>query len=161
MNPETQKKHRFNIIDLVLILAVLACAAGMIIRSNVRETVLLNNEEKASVTILIEALLDDSTLAMHEGDTFYFSSNDETFGTMKTMELSPAKLRFFNSDGTVTITHYENRKDAVCTFEVSGFNTDTGFMINGNTFMGCGGTFNLHSKYIELQCTVLDVVPQT
>ena len=160
MNPEIKKKHRINIIDLVLILAVLACAAGIFIRSNLHETVLIRNEQKVRVTILSEALLTESTESMHLNDSFHFSSNNEVFGDLLNLELSPAKLRFFNNDGTVTITHYEDRKDAVCTFEATGYDTENGFMINGNTFVGCGSTFNLRSKFIEIQCTVLDIQPQ-
>ena len=160
MNPEIKKKHRINIIDLVLILAVLACAAGIFIRSNLHETVLIRNEQKVRVTILSEALLTESTESMHLNDSFRFSSNNEVFGDLLDLELSPAKLRFFNNDGTVTITHYEDRKDAVCTFEATGYDTENGFMINGNTFVGCGSTFNLRSKFIEIQCTVLDIQPQ-
>ena len=160
MNPEIKKKHRFNIIDLVLVLAVLACAAGIFIRSNLHETVLIRNEQKVNITILTEALLDESAEALHVNDSFRFSSNSEEFGSLRDLELSPAKLRFFNDDGTVTITHYYDRKDAVCTFEATGYDTENGFMVNGNTFVGCGSTFNLRSKFIEIQCTVLDIQPQ-
>lgn len=160
MNPEIKKKHRINIIDLVLVLALLACAAGIFIRSNLHESVLIRNEQKVNITILSEALLNESTEAMHLNDSFRFSSNSEVFGSLRALELSPAKLRFFNNDGTVTITHYEDRMDAVCTFEAAGYNTENGFMINGNTFVGCGSTFNLRSKFIEIQCTVLDIQPQ-
>lgn len=161
MNPEIKKKHHINIIDLVLVLALIACAAGVFIRSNLHETVLIHNEQKVNVTILSEALLDESTEAFHLNDVFRFTTNNEDFGILRNMEFSPAKLRFFNDDGTITITHYYDRKDAVFVFEATGYDTDNGFMINGNTFVGCGSTFNLQSKFIEMQCTVLDIQSQS
>lgn len=161
MTDETQKKHRFNSIDLVLLLAVIACIAGIIIRSNIRDTVLLSKEEKATATVLIEAILDESAEALHIGDRFQIASNNNEFGTLRSVEISPAKIRFYNNDGTEAVTHYYDRKDALCKIEISGYNTDSGFMINGTSYIGSGSSFVLHSKYIEFQCTVLDVETDT
>ena len=156
MAAETQKKHRFNVVDFVLIIAVLACCVSIVIRYHLH-TDLLRDTDTARITVRIESLLNDSVNAMQAGDQFYNTVTEKEFGTLVSVDATPAKTRGENTDGSIQIVYYENRSDLVCVFEISGYQTENGFMMGGTTFIGCGSTFNINSRKIATLCTVLDI----
>ncbi|MCQ2433183.1 MAG: DUF4330 domain-containing protein [Clostridia bacterium] len=158
MASETQKKHRFNIVDFVLVIAVLACVIGLGIRYNLHSN-LTHSGDYAEVTVLIERLLNTTAENLNVGDTFYNPFTEKEFGEVISVSKSPAKARFANPDGSISYTTYEDRVDAVVTFRVKGINTENGFMMGGTTFIGSGSTFAIDSLRLETQCTVLSVEP--
>ncbi len=160
MAAEKQKKHRFNIIDFVLLIAVLACVVGIALRYNLNETI-NRTTDTAEVDIIIERLLNTSADALHVGDTLYTPNNDAVFGEILSIETKPAVIRYSNNDGTITYTTYEDRVDVTLRIHIEGYNTENGFMIGGVTYIGNGSTFPLASPYIETQCTVLNVMPNS
>ena len=154
---DKQKKHRFNIVDFVLVVAVAACIVGVVVRSNLRGN-LHQSTDTAEVTILVEGLLETSSDALKTGDIFYNSVTDKEFGELLSVEKAPAKIRFINTDGTVSYTVYKDRVDVTMKVKISGYDTENGFMLGGTTYIGCGSNFQISSRHIETQCTVLDIV---
>lgn len=158
MANETQKKHRFNIIDFVLIITALACIIGVALRYNLHDT-LTHKTDTAEVDILIEGLLDTSAKAIIAGDVFYNTEDDTLIGEVISVRTRPARVRYENTDGTVTYTTLEGRVDAIVTLRVTGYNTDQGFLISGTNYIGAGADFPVAGRYIETTCTVTDVRP--
>lgn len=150
------KKHRFNIIDFVLIVAVLACVIGIAIRYNLSIS-LLHGNDTAYLTVKIDALRTEYMDSLQTGDAFYYQSTGNPLGTLVSIETSPAKIRFVNSDGTITVSHYEDRVDVVCKIEASGYHTENGFMIDGRTYIGSGSDILVRSRNLETQMLVLQV----
>ncbi|MBQ8577585.1 MAG: DUF4330 domain-containing protein [Clostridia bacterium] len=155
-NQTQTKKHRFNIVDFVLIIAVLACVIGIAIRYNL-STSLLRGNDTAVITVKIDGLLTEYSDALLPGDAFYYQTTGNPLGTLLTVETSPAKIRFVNTDGTVTVANYVDRVDVVCTLEVEGYASENGFMIDGTTYIGSGSDILVRSRNIETQMVVLNV----
>lgn len=156
MKHTTAKKHRFNIVDFVLIIATLACVIGIAIRYNLHSS-LMQGSSTATVTVMIEGLLEDNTDTLFEGDTFYYQKTGNRFGTLLSWETRPAKIRFVNADGTYSTTNYIDRVDVICQLEVEGYNSEDGFMIGGSTYVGCGSDILVRSRNLETQWIVLDI----
>lgn len=157
MAVDKQKKHRFNIVDFVLVIAVAACIVGAAVRYNLRGN-LHQSTDTAEVTVLVEGLLETSSDALVPGDMFYNSVTDKKFGELISFEKVPARIRFINTDGTVSYTVYQDRVDVTMKLKVSGYDTENGFMLDGTTYIGCGSNFQISSRHIETQCTVLDII---
>ena len=56
MKNTNAKKNRFNIVDFVLVITILACIIGITIRYNLSET-LIQSQDSATVTVMIRGLL--------------------------------------------------------------------------------------------------------
>ena len=156
MKHTTAKKYRFNIVDFVLIVAVLACVIGIAIRYNLHSS-LMQGSSTATVTVMIEGLLEDNTDTLLVGDTFYYQKTGNRFGTLVSTETRPAKIRFVNADGTYSTANYVDRVDVICQIEVEGYNSADGFMIGGSTYVGCGSDVLVRSRNLETQWIVLDI----
>ncbi len=153
---QNTKKHRFNIVDFVLVTAVIACVIGIAIRYNLNLS-MLRGGDKATVTVKIEGLLTEYTSALQEGDAFFYQTTGNPLGTLLSVEASPAKTRFVAHDGTMTTVNYEDRVDIICTLEVEGYNSANGFMIDGSTYIGSGSNILVRSQHLETQMFVLNV----
>ncbi|MBO4229361.1 MAG: DUF4330 domain-containing protein [Clostridia bacterium] len=149
--------HRFNVIDVILLIAILAGIAGIVLRAGLNGTDPSKAESKARITILVESLLDESAGYLHEGDRFFFSGDNQLLGTVQSITQTPAEARVIDAEGKAVIVHYENRKDVRLILEISGLPTESGFLINGNNYLGVGSTYQIYSKYTEIQCTVLSL----
>ena len=156
MKTNTQKKHRFNIIDFALILTVLACIVGIALRYSLRENVIASNS-KATVTVMVRGLLEDNVVHMIEGDEYYYQRSGDKIGTLKSFETKPAVIRNFRHDGTIVETAYLDRVDVLCEIEVEGLNTEDGFMVGGSDYIGVGSDILVRSVNLETEWLVVDI----
>ena len=159
MKKNTEKKNRFNIIDFMLIVTVVACIIGITVRYNLRETIIKQSDsDTATVTVMIRGLLKSNVDQLIVGDEFYNQRNGELMGTMTDVQIQPAKIRNLRHDGTIAITEYVDRIDAICTIEMEGNNKDLeGFVIGGTTYIGCGSSFLVRSVNLETEWLVVDI----
>jgi hypothetical protein len=156
MKKNTQKTHRFNIIDFMLIVTVLACLIGITVRQNLKETVVESNDT-ATITVMIRGLLKDNVKQIVTGDEYYNQRNGDSMGILQAFETKPAKIRTPRLDGTIATTEYIDRTDVLCTVEIEGLATDDGFLINGSDYIGCGSSFLVRSVNLETEWLVVDI----
>ena len=159
MKKNTEKKNRFNIIDFMLIVTVAACIIGITVRYNLKETIINQSDrDTATVTVMIRGLLKSNVDHLIVGDEFYNQRNGELMGTMTDVQIQPAKIRNLRHDGTIAITEYVDRIDAICTIEMEGINKDIeGFLIGGTNYIGCGSSFLVRSVNLETEWLVVDI----
>ncbi len=155
---QSTKKHRFNIVDFVLITAVIACVIGIAIRYNLNLS-MLRGGDKAVITVKIDGLLTEYADSLVIGDEYLYQVTGNPLGTLLSYETSPAKKRLPALNGTITTVTYENRVDVICTLEVEGYHSPNGFMIDGSTYIGSGSNILVRSQHLETQMLVLNVEP--
>ncbi len=156
MKNNTAKKHRFNIIDFFLIITVLACVIGIAIRYNLSEN-LVQSHDSATVTVMIRSLLDENVDQLVVGDAYFYQTSGKPFGTLTSVQTTPAKNRYIKNDGTVYVSEFQNRVDVICTLEIEGYHSKDGFLIDGATYIGCGSDILVRSINLETQWLVLDI----
>ena len=157
-NQTVQKKRRFNIIDFILIVAVLACAIGIAFRYNLQQSFIGINDDEVYVTCLVEDLSEGSANAFIDGETVYNSNTKKLVGTMVSHKIRTAQDQLELPDGTVTLTENPYRRDLVCVIKVKGrYSEKDGFMIGGNAYIGAGLNILLRSQSVEFNAVVLDV----
>lgn len=152
----TAKKNRFNIIDFFLVVTVLACVIGIAIRYNLSET-LVQSHDSATVTVMIRGLLEENADQLVVGDAYFYQTSSKPFGTLTSVKTAPAKNRYFKDDGTVYVSEYQDRVDAICTLDIEGYHSKDGFMIDGATYVGIGSDILVRSMHLETQWIVLDI----
>ncbi len=154
------KKHRFNIVDFVLILTVIACVVGIAVRSNLKIAV-SNEKDTVMLTVKVYALKNEYLDAFVIGDTFYYHNMANLpLGTLTAVESTPAVTRFVNSDGTWSTAYYDDRIDVTCKIEATGvYSEENGFMLDGSTYIGSGSGMAVRSSRIETSFYVLNVEP--
>lgn len=156
MNKKTQNTNRFNIIDFMLIVALLACIIGITARTNLRESIVQSNDT-ATVTVMIRGLLKDSVKQLVVGDEYFDQRSGESIGYLQSFEAKPSKIHTPRLDGTIATTESTDRADVICKVKIEGLASDTGFHVDGIRYIGSGSSFIVRSKNLETEWLVVDI----
>lgn len=130
---EHRKKHRFNLVDIFLILVIILCIVGIALRSNL---------EKAFVTETVQIditcrLLDNAvagTVDLIKKDAPLYLSDGELFGSCKSID--PAT-------NTIVIK---------CTVEL-----ENSVYMRNSTKISCNRTLKLHTDLLSFDALVLNI----
>ena len=152
----SSKKHSFNIIDFILITAVIACIIGIAIRYNLGSS-LMKETDTAVITVRISSLLEENEKHLVVGDVFRYQTTNEVFGTMLSKESQAATINYSLDNGTFVVREDEERINVFCKIEVKGYNTENGFMVGGDTYIGCGKSILVYSNHMETSFLVTDI----
>lgn len=151
----------FNIIDLVIVIIVLACIAGVVFRHFSTKNV-DNGEapEKAKISFLVNDVRYTSADFFIGGDTVYTEEEGIKLGElMKGFTITPAEdyVTDFNGN-TVKVNYPENtRIDVRGAILSEGKWRDGSFFIDGNTYIAAGRKLKVCTAHLTVTLIVTDV----
>lgn len=151
-------KPRFNIIDMLVILVVIACIVGVMLRYGVVDRIAMDTDKNTvKITFLVESVWPYLPMAFESGDDIYMTALNIKVG--KLVEKSTASaLGYYNlQDGTVARSYNEKRVDMTGVIEAKGIMTEEGFMLNGTTYVAAGTGFLMDNKDAQIYATILSV----
>lgn len=156
---ENQNKPRFNVIDLVIILAVLALIAAAVLRSGITDEMQKTEaNDRAEVTVIIEGVSPSVAEAFHDGDTLYCTKNGAVFGTLDHFDTEPFVKYMESLTGELIKTESQSLITLRGTVTCKGARTQEGsFLLNGTQFISAGSTFTFRNNTTEANLTVLSV----
>ena len=129
-NPTETKKSgaRFNVFDVIIILALLACIAAIVIRAYFTANI-ENDFTTAKIEFTVKEVSDYTAEALKENTTLYLAAGDDEIGTVDTVTYSPAELYAEDASGVLVPASHPDKKDVRGTATLYGIWTDDGFMI--------------------------------
>ena len=155
-----KKRIRFNIIDLVIVIAVIGCFSGIALRYNVMNKIGLNNaRDHVEIDFQIIGIRPTSFDAMVKGDTFYWQQNNMKIGTLKEAVSEYNKTYIVKDDQSIVCYEREDRYDVRGTILAEGILTEDGFMLNGTQQISPGKELKVESKNIAVTMTVTRIKP--
>ena len=156
-----QQKKKIAAVDVLIILLLMLCLAGVAVRIAVGENGLFSKDEKGSymVSYVIEGENDEYSSYFSEGAEFYLENGDR-FGTLSgNATFTPARIIGENSRGEAVISYAsDGTVDISGTFLVRGTMTQSGFLLNSNTYIAPNMTVTVGSSDITATITVTDIV---
>ncbi|MBO5273375.1 MAG: DUF4330 family protein [Clostridia bacterium] len=136
---ENAKKARFNVIDLLIILAFIAIAAGILLRYNIADKLGVRADSvEVEMTFRVSDMRATSQDFFTVGDIFVWDSIDVTLGELTEIEFKSAEAIVEKVDGSAMLTYSDTRIDAIGTIRAKGIMTDEGFMLEGTQFISPG-----------------------
>lgn len=163
---KTQKKPthvRFNIIDLVLIIAVLACLVGVYLRYTASEQFGVNHElEDYVLSFEIKNIRYTSADAFPEGDPLYLNGKDTVLGTILAIDsTTPAEVVFTDKKGNYKTIYYpeDSRIDLSGRILSNGVMTERGYLLGGNTYLAPGQSYYVETPLINVSVTITAINP--
>lgn len=154
---------RFNVIDLVIIVAILACIAGIYLRYNFGDQYGVEHQmEQYEITFQVQNVRYTSADAFQEGDAVYLKTQGKLLGTVLGIDATtPSELVYTDLSGDIRQIYYpeNSRIDMEGTLLVSGVMTDRGFMLDGNTYLAPGASYAVQTPRIDVSIIVADISP--
>ena len=155
-----QSKKRIAAVDVLIVLLLILCLAGIAVRIAIGENGLFSKDEKGSyiVSYVIEGEKDEYSSCFSEGCEFYLENGDR-FGTLSgNATFTPAKIIGENSRGEAVISYAsDGTVDITGALLVSGTMTESGFLLNSNTYIAPNMTVTVQSSDISSEITITDI----
>lgn len=156
-------KLRFNAIDLVIIILVVGCIAGLALRYQLINVLHSQSESNgANVSFYLSNIRSTSENYFNEGDTFYLANEDIEFGTLLSgFRFEPAAQYNMRSDGKyVKTTAVNGRSDMYGTLKADGRFAESGeFLLGGTKYIAAGSELSIFSNNIEVTVIITDIEP--
>lgn len=157
-NKIEKSKKRFNIIDFMIILVVAALVFSIALRYNLADRVgLSSRSDEVTVSFLIQKASPTTIDAFTPGDIFYIDQNSVTLGTLLTAQRSEAEQYHENEDGQMILSYTSAYIDIRGEIKASGSMTESGFMLNGTTFIAPNKKLTVKSKNVTCDIIITSI----
>lgn len=161
--PNTTKKVRFNIIDLIVILLILGCIAAVVLRVLSRDTLtsaaMMKNESvEMYVPFTITYIEPYATDKLETGDIFYTTGNkSDEMGEIICLKKIPTRDRVDKADGTFEMIENKNYYDIIGILKISLVETEQGFVSDDSDVFNPNCTINFLCNGWQSTMIILDV----
>ena len=146
----------FNIFDILIILAVVACIAALGIRYYYTQNAFSDFVE-VKVDFIVPGVMESTANSM-KLKTVYLSSNDKEVGYIESMSVIPSSVYVTDDNGGLVKAQHPDSFDITGTIVFRGIWSDDAFMINGTIPANVANTILLYSSDIEFVITIEDIV---
>lgn len=152
-------KPRFNIIDFIIVVVILGCIVGVVLRYNIADRIGVNSEQSTvEITFQIKDVRNSTADALVEGDNFYWEQNGALLGVLKEKETYEAESYYAGDDGLPYAVYSTERSDISGVLTSSGtIGEDGSFMLSGNQFIAPGKELDVVSPHIEVTIVITDI----
>ena len=150
------KRPRFSVIDFVIILMVIACLAGVVLRFRLVDKLFSRSAlVNGRVTFTAEAVTPEERKAFTENTVFY--TDRDSFGVLTAVTAESAVLYYENGAGILVSYEHSTLLDLSGNFSTKLLPTEGGYLLNGNTFIAAGSTFTVKAGGVSVLITILSV----
>ncbi len=155
--PNNEKKTRFNMIDFIIIVVILAGIIVTVFRGAILDRLSFGvSSDSARITFYAENLTAGEVASLAEKDEF--SLSDKTLGTLKSFNSQAQKVNVLSSDGkTFVRAEDENLYTVIGEMEISGENTENGFFFDSDVYIGVGKVLNIESKKCDISIVITKI----
>ncbi len=160
MSKTNQQSDRFNLMDVVIILLVLLCIAGIVIRAGGFTMHKSRPLDPYEIRFSVSNIAAGSEAALVVGDTFRLVDHDMELGTFTGMEsVTPAVVYMYSEQGRMVPAEYpENtRIDVIGTVAVDGISEGSGFLLGGTLQLSPGASYRIQSEHMDFVIQILDI----
>ncbi len=151
-------KKKFNIIDFLLIVLIIAALISVLLRNDVTST--LNVGQKMTdveFTFIVENIRDISCDKFAEGKEFLLQSNDKSIGTLTSYEVLPYEQFMELSSGEIVKSQVPNRYTLKGTVKTQVYKGEDGYYLEDNVFLSPGSTFYVKFDILYFMISVISV----
>ena len=153
-----KKKSRFNIIDLLIIIVIIAAVATVAVRLDLADKIVqATAEDSARVTITVFSIDQAAVGAVSEGDELVWEQENCDFGSIVHTEVANAVKYNTVEDGSYVKTTDPERYDLTLTVDTKGTFTKEGYMLGGKSYLAAGKTVTFHNGKTALTSLVISV----
>ena len=152
-----EAKSRFNIIDIVIVLAVIGIVVASFVRGDIVKRFTESDDKVVVYTFEAKNLKVSSALYISNGDMVYIKDSGKYIGTITGYIVRNAQTVVETADGKLVEGTLPDRIDLIITVETKGRQTDAGIFINDGLFISAGKEFEVATKKLTFPMVVEEV----
>lgn len=167
---EKRERPHFNVIDALILILLVAVAAGVYFRFNIIDLLKTSSaDEKYAVSYSIENVRYTTPSYINVNDEVYFSADGKLMGTVISasenqgaLNITPASKDFVSADGKIEEVFYPEDTRVSATGRilcVGSYDSSVGFCIDGTKYISPGQTVEIYTDFVTLTVTVTAIEP--
>lgn len=157
-------RFRFNVIDLLIVLIVLACVIGLAIRlGTVKEYSADENLKSYALYFTVTNIAYTSEDAFVVGDTVTITEGGIVLGQFAGLEsILPAEFFARDSEGNLITVNYPEttRIDVTGRIESRGVMSENGYLVNGTTYIASGKAYQVQTEHMDFILKITNIVEE-
>lgn len=157
-NPSKIKNGpKFNIFDILIILAVLVCVGAIIFRVFfISET--QEDFRHAYVTFKVEGVSEETAQAFCIANReIYLQNGDAKIGTIAEASYTALPVLAEDAGGKLIAVDHPLKKQIVGSAVMTGYWGSDGFLLGGTHLVTVGSTFNIYTKDVACTITIVHI----
>lgn len=159
MSKTKQKKAgpKFNIFDVLIILAMIACVSAIIVRAFILDDA-MDELRSAEVRFTVENISEGTAEALCTPNRMiYLKNGDIKAGTLKEASYEAQKIWVEDANGKLVEAVHPDKKQVTATAVFGGTWGEDGFLIGGTHLAIVGGTFEIYTQDVTCTITIVSV----
>ncbi len=158
INKEGKLFGKISIIDILVVIIIIAVAAGIYLRFFKPVETIQVQTEKFSYTVCVEKVRNFSVDALRNMGGVYDTETKEYLGEItEIISVEPTKDTGVTSRGNTVAIEYPERYDVTLKIETDGSVGANGYYTSTSRLISVGGELELTTKYIETTGAVISV----
>ncbi len=160
MASSEQKKSgaRLNLFDIVLILAVLLCIAGIVLHAYFTKDLTDDYSQTATISFVVSGVSEETAMAFsNPGSPIYDAKTDKKLGMLAEASYTALTVQVEDGDGRLTSATHPDKKVITGTATLVGNWTEDGFHIDGSTPAFIGKTVSIYTDSAVCTITITGV----
>ena len=154
----SKRKLRVNILDFLIVAAVVLCIAGALLRGGVKSTDEKLETQTAVITFKVSNVQSASQYCFRDGDKIYSQSLGCDMGRIVGEIKATPSVYNYEQNGEIFKAYSEaGRVDLVGTFECVGQMSESGFLMGGTQYIAPGMTTYAYLPNINVNILITDI----
>lgn len=145
---------KINIVDLAVVLLVIVCIIGIVVRFTASDQTATKTME---YQIKISDIRQYSVTALQKKGTVYDSALQKKIGEIKEVSVTPSEKMVSLASGESVIVSVPERYDVVLTVQTKGTVSDTAYFSEANTELCVGGDYSICGQWYQCSGNIICV----
>lgn len=154
-------KARFNIIDALIVIILLACIVGLVFRyGNFGGGVSEDDLDNYEIYFAVKNIAYTSENAFVSGDTVTLVDGGEILGTLSRLDtVLPAELIVRDKSGNLITVNYpeSTRIDVTGYIDSRGSMGENGYLVDGTTYVAAGKEYAVQTEHADVILEILNI----
>ena len=157
MNNDEKIKGKFNIIDVLAIILVIAALAGLGIRFGSKTTESVKSDATFVYTVKISGVRSYTIDALKKKGKVTNGNSDIEMGEIIDVVVEPSETQSERADGKIVYSELPERYNTTITIKADGHETENGYIIPESEDLSVGRMVDIYTKYVHTTGKVMSV----
>jgi hypothetical protein len=157
MNKDGNIKGKFNIIDLLVIILIIAVVVGICVRFGSHVTTAVKSDEDFEYVVRVESVRDYTVDALEKMGKVTDKKSTLDLGEIVNVEKEPAKFLSETADGEMVYASQPDRYTAYVTIRTKGKESDNSYITADSNELSVGRVTEIISKYVHTSGKIMSV----
>ena len=157
MNKDGKIKGKFNIIDILVILLIIAVVAGIVVRFGSSVTTAVKSDEEFEYVVKVESVRQYTVDALNKKGKITDKKSEIDLGEIISVETEPSKFLSEKSNGEMVYASQPDRFTAYITIKTKGKESDNSYITADSNELSVGRVTEIISKYVHTSGKIMSV----